>query len=161
MANADVYARWSWSGGQAVKKTDGKKWDFKNSGGWSWLADGSSTLGEGTAHAERQAWKTAWPAIIALSRKPDSTGKNATSVLQVKFVVDQQVCASCQRWMVVEVLSHLKQLRPIKAVAYAEVHTTGEHDWVRIGRETEWPKHVGMFGNWQDLAGLADDGVKA
>ena len=163
MAQAEVFARWSWSGNQAVTKTDGKKWDFKRAGGWGSFGAGSSTLGEGTAHAERQAWKEAWPKIKAFALKPDTTGRNANSVFQVKFVVDQQVCPSCQRWMVVDVISHLKQLRPIKAIAYAEVHTTGKSDWVQIGRETAWPTHVGLVEDWQDLQALpeTEQGIKA
>lgn len=153
MANADVYVRWSVNGNKAIKKGDGKTWDFKGAGGWGHKGDGENAQGDGLVHAERKAWKIAWPKIRTFAAAPTPFDKTAC-YLQVKFVVDQQVCPSCQRWMIVEVLSHLKSLKPQRVLAYAEVHTTGKHDWVRIGRETDWPVHVGLMDNWQDLLEL-------
>ena len=155
MANADVYVRWSALGNKAVKKGDGKTWDYKATGGWSWKGDGSNAMGDGLVHAERKAWKTAWPTIPAYARVVTAFEKNE-HFLQVKFVVDQQVCPSCERWMVIEVIGHLKLLRPAKVIAYAEVHTAGGREWVRIGRETAWPVSVGNKSSWQDLLALPD-----
>ena len=155
MANADVYTRWSINGNRAVKKGDGKAWDYKATGGWSWKGDGSNAQGEGLVHAERKAWREAWPQIPAVAKAVTAFDKK-DYFFQIKFVVDQQVCPSCQRWMIVEVLGHIKLLRPAKVIAYAEVHTAGDKEWVRIGRETAWPVVVGNKSNWQDLLALPE-----
>jgi hypothetical protein len=167
MAKSEVYARWSFNGNKAVKKDDGNAWDYKNSGGWGCYGEGSSTLGQHTAHAERQAWKNGWPKIrtYAQNTVSEQKAKFPEAFFQVKFVVDQQVCPSCQRWMVIEVLMHLKQLKDIKviAIAYAEVHTAGTREWFRIGRDSNWPKEVGQIKGWDDLLALpaVEHGVKA
>ena len=107
MARAIVYCRWENQGGPTGQ------------GGWSYMAEASAQGNTGivalNAHAERKAWAVAWG--------PNNSGSGPVrgylagtidkfkgKTFQVKFWVDQQVCPTCQKWMVIDVISHLKVL---------------------------------------------------
>lgn len=92
------------------------------------------------AHAERKAWRAAWP---ALRRKVLTTG--AHDAFEVTIEVNMTICADCQKWMIVEVRRQLAQLaRPFKF--YAEV---GDEERVLVERDTVWNVKVGQCRYWK------------
>ena len=73
----------------------------------------------------------------------------------MKFWVDQQICPSCQKWMIVEVIAHLKQLPAEHAglivELYAEVRRMGTDHKIRVQRSAVWPGEVGLTARYEDL----------
>ncbi len=146
MANAEVYVKWS-------SLTDGDR----SKGGWAFKGDGSASGKSGLVdtddHAERKAWREAWGSdrkdnirVYANDRPADF----ATDKLQVKFWVDQQICASCQQWLIVHVMRHLSSLK-IPYDLYAEVKFNGHTNRVQVNRGAVWPVTIGMLPTWDKI----------
>ena len=166
MANAEVYVKWS-------DQTDGNR----GSGAWALMSDGVASHQKQIIaldmHAERVAWADAWTDPTKIRAAALKHKNHPDAIFEIKFWVDQQICPTCQRWMVVEVLSNLKGMKHILGLedlrwkAYAEVEHSiawrnekGKLDSakqvarVRIGRETEWPETVGGMPDWQSLRAI-------
>jgi len=132
MVKANVYVKFSsqnaWSGPYGEGAAERKK------GGGGVNAD--------DAHAERKAWKGAWHDVRVwvtanLESFPDD-------LVDVKFDVDAQICPSCQRWLIEDVIGHLKLL-PRRVKLWAEVKGTT----VEVKRTTVWPVEVGQCDTYQ------------
>jgi hypothetical protein len=145
MANAEVYCKWSNQG-------DGNR----AAGGWGFQGHAVAAFGGGgiialTMHAERVAWRTAWPAIKAYVTA--HINNFAGTRFQVKFWVDQQICPTCQKWLVVDVISPLKQLaqahQGLIVELYAEVLFAGATNRVRVQRSTVWPMQIGNVAQYE------------
>lgn len=152
MATAEVYVKWSNQG-------DGNR----GAGAWGLFGQGQALGAHGIValnqHAERSAWKDAWGGhnnirtYVAANR-----ARFAGARLQVKFWVDQQICPSCQKWLLIDVIAHLKQLSQANAglivELYAEVRFAGATNRVRVQRQTVWPVTVGhtaVYANLPDV----------
>lgn len=154
MARAEIYSKWGNQG-------DG----YRGSGGWSGShGNGMSGLAGAIAeldqHAERIAWREACSVI---RRHINNTAANFIGeTYQIKFWVDQQICPTCQKWMVVDVISHLKllkQLHPgLKVELYAEVVFAGKTNRVRVQRSTIWPVEVGNRPRYEDFKRSDEEG---
>jgi hypothetical protein len=147
MANAEVYCKWANQG-------DGNR----GAGAWSFRGDGQAAFGGGgiillNMHAERIAWRTAWPSIKAYV--PASIGHFPGRRFQVKFWVDQQICPSCQKWLIIDVISHLKQLSQANlgliVELYAEVLFNHVTRRLRVQRSTVWPVEIGHTATYNQL----------
>jgi hypothetical protein len=147
MANAEIYCKWS-------NQNDGNR----GSAGWGGpYGRGAAGGGGGIValrnHAERVAWKEAWPEIRQLV--DDTIDNHEGHAFQVKIWLDQQVCPSCQKWMIIDVISHLKQLQhkypKLRVELYAEVLRAGVTHRVRVQRSTLWPVNVGNKATYADL----------
>jgi hypothetical protein len=152
MATAEVYGKWS-------NQTDGNR----GAGGWGFFGQAQTTMGAGginplNQHAERLAWRQAWGAgqgpnirTHVASSRANFTGQR----YQVKFWVDQQICSTCQKWLIIDVISHLKQLSQANpgliVELYAEVLFAGQTRRVRVQRETIWPVQIGLKARYIDL----------
>lgn len=147
MATAEVYYKWS-------NQEDGAR----HRGGWSRAADANAQGNNGIValnqHAERQAWAAAWGHIrlhVAVH-----IAQHAGDTFQVKFWVDQQICPSCQKWMLIDVVSNLKLLpwthTGLGGVQlFAEVLFAGATQRVRVQRSKIWPVEVGFIARYEDL----------
>jgi hypothetical protein len=147
MARAEVYGKWSTQG-------EGRR----GSGGWSLFGTGLAAGGGGgiialNQHAERVAWKEAWGDIR--TRVASTRASFGGAKYQVKFWVDQQICPSCQKWLIIDVISHLKQLSQqnggLSVELHAEVLFAGVTRSVRVQRSTVWPVSIGHTANYADL----------
>lgn len=127
---AKVYCRFSSQGAWSGPFGEGA--NFMQGGG------GINAIGD---HAERSAWKEAWP------RVREFVGANAENFgndsAQVKFAVDAQICPDCQEWLVIHVIAHLKQLGP-KAQLFAEVNGSS----CRVSRDAQWPTEVAQYATY-------------
>ncbi|NWL80870.1 hypothetical protein DM872_28855 [Pseudomonas taiwanensis] len=148
MANAEIYTKWS---GQS----DGSR----RSGGWSGPHGSANATGAGgivalNQHAERLAWKAAWPSRIR-AHIQQTIGNFPNQTYQIKIWVDQQVCPTCQKWMVIDVIGHLKLLQQsyptLKVELYAEVLFAGVTRKIRVQRTTVWPVEIGNQSTYQNL----------
>lgn len=93
-----------------------------------------------TDHAERKAWRDAWPTI---RRRVLETGEG--TAFEVIIEVNMTICADCQKWMIVEARRQLGQLgRPF--TFYAEVPP---NDRVPITRDSVWNVQVGQCRFWK------------
>jgi hypothetical protein len=111
MAHADIFTKW---GDQPIQEVGGDYGTGETSG--------QSGVYAAEDHAERKAWKSInWKKIehyikICCSPEgrntPDSKGEY-TQEFDIVIAVDQQICASCQRWMV--------------NLALPEMHTMVQH----------------------------------
>ena len=135
MANAEVYVKWANQG-------DGNR----AQGGWSLRGSGAAMGADGLValnmHAERRAWKEAWGHNQPTNLRTYVTSTRANfphQRLHVKFWVDQQICPSCQKWLLVDVIAHLKELSRLNpgliVELYAEVFFAGATKRVRVHRE--------------------------
>jgi hypothetical protein len=147
MANAEVYCKWSNQG-------EGNR----QAGGWGLHGSATAAFGGGgiialNNHAERAAWRTAWPAIKTYVA--NSIGNFPGARLQVKFWVDQQICPTCQKWLIIDVIGHLKQLtqthRGLIVELYAEVIFAGVTRRVKVQRTTVWPVEIGNLATYDLL----------
>jgi len=147
MASAEVYCKWA-NQGEGVR----------GGGAWSLRANALAAGGGGgiialNMHAERVAWRTAWPAIKAYVGQ--SIAGFPGQHLQVKFWVDQQICPSCQKWLIIDVIAHLKQLTQAHAglivELYAEVLFAGATRKVQVKRSTQWPVEIGNKATYDEL----------
>ena len=147
MAIAEVYSKWS-SQGAGVRGAGG--WGRK--GGPANAGGGGGVLAA-AAHAEREAWREAWPVIRTHVRA--SRVNFPADRYEVKIWVDQQICPSCQKWMIVEVIAHLKQLSTahagLRVELYAEVRRMGVDKKTRVQRSTVWDNDIGLTARYQDL----------
>ena len=75
--------------------------------------------------------------------------------LEVKFWVDQQICPSCQKYLLVDVISHLKQLSQshggLRVDLFAEVMSHDGTNRVAVKRSTIWPLTVGKNSTFESL----------
>lgn len=110
--------------------------------------DSTATMGGGGRrrtnaledHAERKAWREAWP---ELRRRVGMLG--ATTAYSVTITVDATVCADCQKWMLVHAVRHLGQLgRPF--TLYAEVPPEAPQP---VTRDAVWNVKVGQCKLWK------------
>lgn len=150
MANAEVYCKWA-------SQNDGDR----GQGGWSGpFGSGGITMSKGGGinplanHAERQAWKVAWPQVR--QHLATTQGHFPNQEFEVKIWVDQAVCPACQKWMVVEVLRHLGQIphqwNDIPGVKlYAEVTSGGSTGRVHVTRTAQWPVQVGNVATFGSM----------
>ena len=148
MATAEVYSKWSNQGN-----------GNRGGGGWSGphgigTAQMGSSIVPLVRHAERVAWRQAWPNSIR-THIQQSIANFPGQRYQIKFWVDQQVCPTCQKWMIIDVLSHLKLLNQtfprLIVELYAEVHFAGTTNRVRVQRSTIWPVTVGHTALYVNL----------
>ncbi|EUB75067.1 hypothetical protein PMI27_001243 [Pseudomonas sp. GM41(2012)] len=147
MANAEIYTKWrDQQGGNR-----GSGWSGPHG---SASASGAEGIVELNQHAERLAWKAAWPNAIRTFIRT-SIKQFPNQPLQIKIWVDQQVCPSCQKWMVIDVISHLKLLKQefptLKVELYAEVLFARKTEKVRVQQSTVWPVTVGNQSTYQNL----------
>lgn len=147
MANAEIYTKWrDQPGGNRGTGWSGPHGHANASG-----AEGLVSL---SLHAERLAWKSAWPNAIRTYIR-GSIKQFPGQPLQIKIWVDQQICPTCQKWMVIDVISHLKLLKmefpTLKVELYAEVLFARTTTKIRVQQTTVWPKSIGNQSTYQDL----------
>lgn len=149
MATAEVYVKWSTQG-------DGNR----GAGAWGLFGQGAAHGAHGIValnqHAERIAWGQAWSGHNNIRTHVANTiGHFPGARLQVKFWVDQQICPSCQKWLIIDVIAHLKQLSRANpgliVELYAEVRSVGATTRVRVQRQTVWPVTVGHTAVYANL----------
>ena len=93
-----------------------------------------------TDHAERKAWRAAWPKICRQVRETA-----AGTPFEITIEVNMTIRVDCQKWMIVEVRRHLGQLaRPF--TFYAEVPP---EERVLVTRDSVWNVKVGQCRFWK------------
>lgn len=151
MAIGEVYCKWSSQG-------DGNR----AAGAWALMGEGvavqAGPVNALNQHAERLAWLEAWGRNTVHNLRARVTGSRENfpnDHFQVKFWVDQQICPSCQKWLLVDVIAHLKQLSAqfegMRVELFAEVLRNGVTTRVDVKRSTVWPVNVGLTPNYADL----------
>ena len=151
MADAEVYCKWSNQGEGA-----------RGAGGWGLVGSGGAHGGGGgiialSDHAERHAWKEAWGGETRDNLRARVAATKASfegEKFQVKFWVDQQICPTCQKWLIIDVIGHLKQLASLHKVQvelYAEVKFAGETNKLKVTRLAVWPVTIGKTASYADL----------
>lgn len=75
---------------------------------------------------------------------------------QIKFWVDAQICPTCQKWLLIDIISHLKQLSAqfegMRVDLFAEVRASVATTRVDVKRSAVWPVSVGQTANYSALA---------
>ena len=185
MANAEVYSKWhsqgdgargggAWSyhsdgtavmGGRVNLPTQHAERIAWRTG---WKAILTRVAGEVMTARQSDAETTA-AALREAVRESQRTGERAKRVypvhdvenallakrFQVKFWVDQMVCPTCQKWMVIDVISNLKLLRHkygLRVELYAEVRTPSTTNKIRVKRSADW-NGVGQIRRFEDIQG--------
>jgi hypothetical protein len=154
MVTAEVYCKWSSQG-------DGNR----GGGAWALMGLGTANMGGGggatnalSNHAERLAWAAAWGRNTVNNlrvRVNDTRANFRGDNFQVKFWVDAQICPTCQKWLLVDVISHMKQLSALfggmRVDLFAEVRASGATTRVDVKRSTVWPVSVAQIANYSEL----------
>ncbi|MCF5962164.1 hypothetical protein L2196_05265 [Xanthomonas perforans] len=91
-------------------------------------------------HAERKAWRAAWPRIC---REVRATADGTP--FEITIEVNMTICADCQKWMIVEVRRHLGQL----GRAFTCIAKEGMERRVVEARDTVWNAKVGQCRLWK------------
>ncbi len=152
MANVRIYSKWdqqgTWNGPWATSTA-------------SYAVN--SSLVPVSSHAERLAWKEAWPDKFRKHINDSLTFFPDTRTYEIKIWVDQQICPSCQKWMIINVISDLKQLKdyisrqpnprnlPCKVNLWAEVRRQGTDNKIQVHRDTVWPGNIGFCEKYSDM----------
>lgn len=150
MARAEVYSKWSTQGNG---NRGGGGWSGPHGTGEAAHAGGGGIIPI-NQHAERVAWRAALPNIRRHVQNTRDHFANDNKY-QIKIWVDQQVCPTCQKWMVIDVISHLKQLKQtypgIKFEFYAEVIFANVTRNIKVQRSTTWPVEIGNQPRYEDF----------
>lgn len=150
MANAEIYSKWS-------SQTDGNR----GGGGWSGphgrgtaAFSTAGTISAVTNHAERVAWREAWIGKIETHIR-GSINNFLGQTYQIKFWVDQQICPDCQKWLIIDVITHLKLLPTkfpgLRVELYAEVLFSNVTRKVKVQRSTVWPVEIGLKRTFAEM----------
>jgi hypothetical protein len=137
MAKASVFTRFN-------KKDMG--WSGPWGTGESSMADHQRGVDNSSTHAERQAWEKAMAPANGQNIQAwfNAAERNFPELgVQIKIVVDQQVCPSCQQYILETVLTQMKTLKVGKRSLqlFVEVNKT----IIGVARDTVWPKEIGQL----------------